>query len=248
MGGKARSSFYINHTLTVIQVDRFDGLFDCEDGSDNVTFSHNVIRNHHKSLLLGGGTKEADRDLGKMHFTIFGNHFNSSASRNPLMRFGTYHIAGNIFQQVATATPLYGDKTPDESAPVVDVPKDAVFQYNLGVYNQSTAIIGTNAFVQSGKYASDTTRIFSLSEDTRADIPAKICITANGTSTLNGQTLDLDGITQDMLQYNIDVTKKAVEGGVLLTCTGVNTGYTLPKAFTGGAEVQSYVLAEAGQY
>ena len=37
-----------------------------EDGTDNVTFSHNIIRNHHKSLLIGGGTKEADRDLGKM--------------------------------------------------------------------------------------------------------------------------------------------------------------------------------------
>ena len=44
----------------------FTGLFDCEDGTDNVTFSHNIIRNHHKSLLIGGGTKEADRDLGKM--------------------------------------------------------------------------------------------------------------------------------------------------------------------------------------
>lgn len=48
------------------QVNRFDGLFDCEDGTDNVTFSHNIVRNHHKSLLIGGGTKEADRDLGKM--------------------------------------------------------------------------------------------------------------------------------------------------------------------------------------
>lgn len=50
------------------------GLFDCEDGTDNVTFSHSIVQNHHKSLLLGGGTKEANRDLGKMHFTLFGIH------------------------------------------------------------------------------------------------------------------------------------------------------------------------------
>lgn len=74
------------------QVDRYDGLFDVEDGSDSVTFSHNVVANHHKSLLWGGGEKEAGRDIGKMRFTVFGNRFVNSLSRNPLMRFGTFML------------------------------------------------------------------------------------------------------------------------------------------------------------
>ncbi|KAJ3992308.1 hypothetical protein F5050DRAFT_1811619 [Lentinula boryana] len=34
------------------QVDRFDGLFDCADVTDNITFSHNIVRNHYKLMLL----------------------------------------------------------------------------------------------------------------------------------------------------------------------------------------------------
>lgn len=36
------------------EVDHYDGLFDAEDGTDNVTFSHNIVANHHKSLMWGG--------------------------------------------------------------------------------------------------------------------------------------------------------------------------------------------------
>lgn len=124
------------------QVDRYDGLFDVEDGSDNITFSHNVVANHHKSLLWGGGEKEGERDLGKMRFTVFGNHFANSSSRNPLMRFGTFYIANNVFSNYANKPPLYsaGDGLArDEERSVSEDEDDAPylpdFQYNLGIYN-----------------------------------------------------------------------------------------------------------------
>lgn len=186
-----------------------------------------------------------------MHFTIFGNLFNGSASRNPLMRFGTFDVTANVFRQASNKAPLYNSTASVDEAAVAAVPSDAVYGYNLGVYNQSTVLVRENAFVQTGTYPNDTSRLFTLSEDTRADLPARLCIPAPtdvAPTTLNGQTLDLLAVAEDMLQYHIDVTGNAVTGGVLLTCEGIEIDYTLPVAFTSGEEVQKYVSEEAGMY
>ncbi|KAF9486780.1 hypothetical protein BDN71DRAFT_1514646 [Pleurotus eryngii] len=133
------------------QVDRFCGLFDCEDRTDNVTFSHNIIRNHHKSLLLGGGTKEADRDRGKMRFTIFGNYFNGSASRYPTMRFGSFDIFYNIYEARNDKPPRFNDAGQAHRREALgSTPLDAVFQYHLGVYNQSRVRVQDSVLIQHG--------------------------------------------------------------------------------------------------
>jgi len=121
-------------------VDRYDGLFDVEDGSDDITFSHNIVANHHKSLLWGGGEKEGGRDIGKMKITVFGNHFVNSQSRNPLMRFGTYYVVNNVFSNYQNKKPLYDYE--DRKGRIVSIPVQRReeeykpdFQYNLGIYN-----------------------------------------------------------------------------------------------------------------
>ncbi|KAL1687568.1 polysaccharide lyase family 1 protein [Schizophyllum commune] len=234
------------------QVDRFDGkpkrLFDCEDGTDNVTFSHNIIRNHHKSLLIGGGTKEADRDLGKMHFTIFGNHFNNSASRNPLMRFGTFDVASNLYSYTNDAEPLFDtNSTTDNLTSRATATADAVFQYNLGVYNQSTVHVRANAFVATGAHADDASRLFTISEATLPERPARVCVDAGAESTLNEVALDMESVADATVNYFVE-EGRAVEGAVLVTCEGVaEEGYELPVTLTSGKEVEEYVLANAGQ-
>ncbi|KAL1718220.1 polysaccharide lyase family 1 protein [Schizophyllum commune] len=239
------------------QVDRFDGkskrLFDCEDGTDNVTFSHNIIRNHHKSLLIGGGTKEADRDLGKMHFTIFGNHFNNSASRNPLMRFGTFDIASNLYSYTNDAEPLFdtnsttNNTTTDNLTSRATAPADAVFQYNLGVYNQSTIHVRANAFVATGAHADDASRLYTISEATLPERPARVCVDAGVESTLNGGVVDMGSVANATVDYFVG-EGRAVEGAVLVTCEGVaEEGYELPVTLTSGKEVENYVLANSGQ-
>ena len=132
------------------QVDRYDGLFDVEDGSDAITFSHNIVANHHKSLLWGGGEKEGARDIGKMRFTVFGNHFANSSSRNPLMRFGTFYVANNVFSNYENNPPLYLSSNETSSSALLgrsqaaddenddDEDDDTYlpdFQYNMGIYN-----------------------------------------------------------------------------------------------------------------
>ncbi|KAI8945965.1 polysaccharide lyase family 1 protein [Xylaria longipes] len=184
------------------QVDRYDGLFDVEDGSDNITFSHNVVANHHKSLLWGGGEKEGSRDIGKMRFTVFGNRFANSLSRNPLMRFGTFYVANNVFENYANRPPLYDDdddgdennKTsgglytssiPEASRGAAgdretrneedDDPYTPDFQYHLGLYNLSSVLVTGNYFSQTGPYASDETRIFAFQNLATPSTPAYFC-------------------------------------------------------------------------
>ncbi|KIK58349.1 polysaccharide lyase family 1 protein [Collybiopsis luxurians FD-317 M1] len=241
------------------QVDRFDGLFDCEDGTDNITFSHNLVSNHHKSMLLGGGTKEFDLDLGHMHFTIFGNHFNNSASRNPLMRFGTFDVFANVYETLSTAGPVFDPTNvtlerraeTDSSEPL---PDDAIFEYNLGVYNQSTVQLQDNVFIQTGPGANDTSRIFTISEATLPEFPARVCIhESNATtpphflSTLNGQAINnLTTLAQDTIDHFVE-NGDAAEGAVIVTCEGIEVGYALPASFTSAQEVLAYVLEQAGQ-
>ncbi|KAG8725346.1 hypothetical protein FRC09_001696 [Ceratobasidium sp. 395] len=219
------------------EVDRFDGLFDCEDGSDSVTFSHNIVKNHHKSMLLGGGTKEADRDLGKMHFTIYGNHFINSASRNPLMRFGSFDIAANLFESVNNNKPITKRAT---------IPADAVFGYHFGVYNQSTVQVQDNVFVQTGTVPDDTSRIFTVTENMLANLPAKVCVrNTSFNSTLNGKAIDMDGLARGALAYAVK-QGRAVSDGVKFGCSGF-TAPSLPKTFKSYSEVQAYVLDQSGQ-
>ncbi|GAW22722.1 hypothetical protein ANO14919_122650 [Xylariales sp. No.14919] len=175
------------------EVDRYDGLFDVEDGSDNITFSHNVVANHHKSLLWGGGEKEGPRDLGKMRFTVFGNHFANSSSRNPLMRFGTFYIANNVFSNYANRAPLYSssdeasgshlpgprlegrkrDASEDEDHTSSSYMPD--FQYHLGIYNLSSVLVSGNYFDQTGAYPDDSTRFFTFQNLATPDQPASFC-------------------------------------------------------------------------
>ncbi|KAH9899069.1 polysaccharide lyase family 1 protein [Xylariomycetidae sp. FL2044] len=176
------------------QVDRYDGLFDVEDGSDDITFSHNVVANHHKSLLWGGGEKEAERDLGRMRFTVFGNRFVNSSSRNPLMRFGTFYIVGNVFENYENREPLYEYVDGEEDQVdrgligrrgevgingLLGRRDDEVympdFQYHMGIYNLSSVLVSGNYFAQTGVYPDDKTRLFTFSNLATPESPATFC-------------------------------------------------------------------------
>ena len=82
-----------------------------------------------------------------MRFTVFGNRFHNSLSRNPLMRFGTFYIVNNVFANYNNAGPRFFDddgegegegsagavvRRRDDPDPPAYVPD---FQYHMGVYN-----------------------------------------------------------------------------------------------------------------
>lgn len=79
-------------------VQRHDGLLDMEDGTDYVTVSYSIFRNHDKTIMIGSGDGKAARDRGKNHMTFFGNLFDNSQERSPRVRFGQVHIYNNYFR------------------------------------------------------------------------------------------------------------------------------------------------------
>ncbi|KAK2627535.1 hypothetical protein QTJ16_003501 [Diplocarpon rosae] len=222
-------------------VDPYDGLMDCEDGTDNVTFSHNIVANHAKSILLGGGLKERDRSLGKLRFMLFGNWFQNSDSRNPMMRFGTFYIMNNLFMHAG------------ESAE----PYQRNLNYNLGVNTESNVLVGGNVFVNN---AENGTKIFRFSNLSNATLPARLCIPAAETglpealqglavpgSSLNG--LDVDLKQDGLAEFQRTVTGNStgnLEGSLLVGCDGF-AAQPVPTTFSTSEEVENYVRREAGQ-
>ncbi|KAF2143497.1 polysaccharide lyase family 1 protein [Aplosporella prunicola CBS 121167] len=222
------------------EVDRYDGMFDAEDGSDNITFSHNIVANHHKSLMWGGGEKEGDRDIGKMHFTMFGNHFMNSLSRNPLMRFGTFYILNNVFAMHTSDNSSYNPN----------------FISHFGVYNQSQVLLAGNAFEHDD--AKEASRIFVYSDLATPENPAKLCVPADLAnapsalkafttgSTLNGEALNLTETAETAFASYIKDSDDSVAGGLATTCEGF-TAQEVPQSFKSADEVAAYVKKNAGQ-
>ncbi|KAF9492904.1 hypothetical protein BDN71DRAFT_1483651 [Pleurotus eryngii] len=202
-----------------LQVSR---LFDCKDGTDNVTFSYKVIRNHQKSLLL--------HDLGKMCFTIFGNYFNGSASRNPTMRFSSFDIFSNVYDYEARndEPPRFNDAGQAHRREVLGpTPLDAVLQYHLDVYNQLHMQVKDNVFLQYSAFPNNISYIFTISEATLSNRPAKACVWEMPPcflSTINGVAIaSLCQVMADTMDF------------------------VRPNVFEGPGDVLEYVLSEVGQ-
>ncbi|AOS64929.1 pectate lyase family protein [Actinoalloteichus hymeniacidonis] len=73
-----------------------DGLADITNGSDLVTVSWNVFRDHDKTMLIGSSnTRFTDR--GKLRVTLHHNLFDGILQRAPRVRFGQVHIYNNHY-------------------------------------------------------------------------------------------------------------------------------------------------------
>jgi pectate lyase len=82
-------------------VQRHDGLIDIEDGSDDMTISYCVFRDHDKTTLIGstgGGTMgQQNYETGHERITFFANLWETSTQRAPLARWGEFHLYNNIY-------------------------------------------------------------------------------------------------------------------------------------------------------
>ncbi|KAJ3719546.1 hypothetical protein DFJ43DRAFT_1159157 [Lentinula guzmanii] len=89
-----------------------------------------------------------------------------SASRNPLMRFGSFDVFANVCETLNIAGPVFNPinvtvrRRAEES-----LPADALFEYNLGVHNQSIVQLQDNVFIQTDSGADDN-YISTISEAT----------------------------------------------------------------------------------
>jgi pectate lyase len=82
-------------------VQRHDGLIDIEDGSDDITISYSIFKQHDKTTLIGstgGGTMGQDNyETGHERITFFANLWSTSTQRAPLGRWGEFHLYNNVY-------------------------------------------------------------------------------------------------------------------------------------------------------
>ncbi|MGW5237207.1 pectate lyase family protein, partial [Streptomyces nodosus] len=83
--------------------DYYDGLVDVSHGSDYVTVSWNVFKDHYKGSLVGHSDNNASEDTGHLRVTYHHNYFDNVNSRIPSLRFGTGHFYDNYVVGADTA-------------------------------------------------------------------------------------------------------------------------------------------------
>ncbi|MER7277200.1 right-handed parallel beta-helix repeat-containing protein [Dactylosporangium sp. NPDC000244] len=77
--------------------DAYDGLVDIRLGSDYVTVSWNITRDHDKTMLLGSADTDTG-DRGHLRVTYHHNWFDGTNQRHPRVRFGNpVHVYNNLY-------------------------------------------------------------------------------------------------------------------------------------------------------
>jgi pectate lyase len=106
--------------------EQHDGLLDIVKGSDLVTLSWNVFRDHDKTNLIGNSDSASATDAGKLRVTIHHNLYKDVTERAPRVRFGQVDVYNNHYVAMAGAGYEYG--------------------YSLGVGVRSQIVAEDNAF------------------------------------------------------------------------------------------------------
>lgn len=105
---------------------KHDGLFDIIKGSDLVTGSWNVFKEHDKTSLIGNSDSASATDAGKLRVTLHHNLYRNITERGPRVRFGQVDVYNNSY--------------------VTTEDSDYEFGYSLGVGNLSQLVAEDNAF------------------------------------------------------------------------------------------------------
>jgi pectate lyase len=105
---------------------KHDGLFDIIKGSDLVTGSWNVFKEHDKTSLIGNSDSASATDAGKLRVTLHHNLYRNITERGPRVRFGQVDVYNNSY--------------------VTTEDSDYEFGYSLGVGNLSQLVAEANAF------------------------------------------------------------------------------------------------------
>ncbi|WP_405732572.1 pectate lyase [Streptomyces sp. NBC_01537] len=109
---------------------KHDGLFDIIKGSDLVTGSWNVFKEHDKTSLIGNSDSASATDAGKLRVTLHHNLYRNVTERGPRVRFGQVDVYNNSY--------------------VTTEDSDYEFGYSLGVGNLSQLVAEANAFSLPG--------------------------------------------------------------------------------------------------
>lgn len=212
----------INGVTKVVQ--RHDGLLDIEDGSDYITVSYTVFKNHDKTNMVGGSGDQngfKERDVNRLTFSH--NRWQDSAQRSPRARFGRIHVYNNY----------YSGNTDAGVYPI---------GYYIGMGAESRILSETNAFDLTGNKASVSKVISNLNGYQFKDVgswfngvPASASLEAAAKAALEARWTEAQ-------------TAANTSGFTLNAYTNV-LGWTPPYAYTpapSAASLRTHVDANAG--
>lgn len=110
-----------------------DGQVDITNGSNFVTVSYNVFKQHDKTMLIGS-TNTPGVDVGRLKVTVHHNEFDGIIQRTPRVRFGQVDVYNNLYR-----------------VPVTDP-----YEYSLGVGVQSAIYAENNFFALGAEVTPDS--------------------------------------------------------------------------------------------
>lgn len=167
--------------------DFYDGMIDITRGSDYITVSWNVIRDHWKTSLVGHSDGNGGQDIGHLRVTYHHNWFDRTFERSPRVRFGeTVHVFNNYYSNVNNNADSYAIASLQNAGLLVEA---NVFE------NVQQA-----CWSASGYADSDPGRLVARNNS----------LTNSGPCEVNGSVAPLPyGYTAD----NVDTVKSAVTAG-----------------------------------
>ena len=101
-GNKITSGDYFSNDADW-KKDFYDGLLDIKNGSTWITISNCYFHDHWKACLCASGDGKADKNLRTgatdvdMRVTFYGNYWKNINARQPLFRWGKFHVYDSYF-------------------------------------------------------------------------------------------------------------------------------------------------------
>jgi len=176
-----------------------DGMLDIKHGSDYITVSYSVFKNHNKTMLIGHSASNSSEDSGHLRVTLADNIFNTIVQRTPRVRFGKVHVFNNVFE---------GDKK-DSTYP---------YSYSFGLGYKGSILSEKNLFNIDNLKTSKQCKVISIKKSNSS-------LNDNG-SLFNGSSWDISGcsIPSTNLSWSVPYSYSLISTSKLESHLSSNAG------------------------
>ncbi|MCE0495039.1 pectate lyase family protein [Vibrio salinus] len=177
-----------------------DGELDIKHGSDYISITNSVFKNHDKTMLIGHSASNNKEDSGHLRVTLAYNIFSKVEQRTPRVRFGKIHSYNNLFK---------GDYTASTYA----------YKASYGLGYKGSILSENNVFNIDNLSDSNVCKI--------VDVKKSNSTLNDEGSTLNGDSLDLSGCSKipgNDISWSVPYSYSLRSTGSLVSYLNKNAG------------------------